>query len=154
MFKLQKSNQISNRDQVFDLSSSIFEDFFQKAFNQDFFSDLGLSVENAAYPKLDIQKYKDRVEVSAAIPGMKKEDVKVDISDGILTIEGSKQEDSGGETLFRDFKKSSFRRSISLGFDVKEDESQASYKDGVLTVSLPLSVKEPEKPKKKFLEIK
>jgi HSP20 family protein len=89
----------------------------------------------------------------AEIPGLDKKNVTVDVEDSILTISGDKHgfDDSGGKCITRELKQSSFKRSFNLGEHLDGDNVGASFKDGMLSISVPK--KEPEKPKKKFVKI-
>jgi HSP20 family protein len=78
----------------------------------------------------------------------------VDVEDGVLTISGDKHsifEDDGAKVLRRELKQSSFKRSFELGEQLDGDNINASFKDGVLSISIPKI--EPEKPKKHTIKI-
>ncbi|MCK5064632.1 MAG: Hsp20/alpha crystallin family protein [Candidatus Fermentibacteraceae bacterium] len=71
---------------------------------------------------------------------MKREDIEIDIANGILSIKGEKKEEISeeGKTWHRrEVRYGSFSRSFTLPADVKADESKASYANGVLTIVLP-----------------
>jgi HSP20 family protein len=90
----------------------------------------------------------------AEIPGLNKKQLNVEVEEGILTISGDKHntfEDDGAKVLRRELKQSSFKRSFELGEQLDGDNIDASFKDGVLSVSIPKI--EPEKPKKTFVKI-
>jgi len=73
------------------------------------------------------------------MPGMNKEDVKISIHDNILTLKGEKkQEKEEKEENYHRVERSygSFSRSFMLPATVKADQVKASYKDGVLNISL------------------
>ena len=76
------------------------------------------------------------------------------MEDGVLTISGDKHsifEDDGAKVLRRELKQSSFKRSFELGEQLDGDNINASFKDGVLSISIPKI--EPEKPKKHTIKI-
>ena len=100
------------------------------------------------YPLVDISESADEITVTAEVPGMKKEDIKISIQDNILTMQGEKhkddvENDKSYHRLERMF--GSFERSFSLSTSVQRDKVKAKYKDGILTISLPKS--EDAKPK-------
>ena len=53
----------------------------------------------AAYPKVDIVDFKDRLEITSEIPGLTKKDISIEVKDSILTISGKKQEKNENEEL-------------------------------------------------------
>ena len=99
-------------------------------------------------PALDVYEEKDRFVVKAELPGMKKEEIEVSFQDGSLSIAGERQsetkhEDAEVYRAERFFGR--FQRTVTLPASVATDQVKASYKDGVLTVTLPKT--EEAKPK-------
>jgi HSP20 family protein len=104
---------------------------------------------NGWTPSLDIYQNADDIVAIVELPGMSKEDINISLHDGTLTISGERKEQSeqkaeNAERTERFVGK--FRRSISLPTRVDAGKVAASYKDGVLTVTLPKA--EEAKPKK------
>ena len=99
-------------------------------------------------PALDLYQNNDNVVAVVELPGMRKEDIDVSLQDGMLTIAGERQSSVGeGENTERSERFSGkFRRSITLPTGVDASKVSASYKDGILTVTLPKA--EEAKPKK------
>ena len=99
-------------------------------------------------PVLDLYQTADNVVAVVELPGMRKEDINISLHDGMLTIAGERQSSSGeGENAERTERFSGkFRRSISLPTRVDASKVSATYKDGILTVTLPKA--EEAKPKK------
>ena len=99
-------------------------------------------------PALDLYQNNDNVVVVVELPGMRKEDIDISLHDGMLTIAGERQISSGeGESAERTERFSGkFRRSISLPTRIDAGKVNATYKDGILTVTLPKA--EEAKPKK------
>jgi HSP20 family protein len=99
-------------------------------------------------PTIDVYEDKDSVIVKAALPGMKKEDIEISLEGSTLTISGERkqeEEKNEGETYRSERYFGRFQRSLTLPTAVDPDKIQASYKDGVLTVSCAKS--EDSKPK-------
>ena len=99
-------------------------------------------------PSLDVYQDKDNVFVKAELPGMKKEDIEISLEDGVLTIAGErKHEEEGkqGESFRSERFFGRFHRSVALPTPVVSSNVKASYKDGILTVTLPKA--EEAKPK-------
>jgi HSP20 family protein len=108
-----------------------------------------------AAPAVDIAESEKAYEVTAELPGMEEKNIEVRIANGNLTIKGEKQEEK--EEKKKDYYLSerhfgSFERRFRLPEGVDADKIEASFKKGVLTVTLP---KKPEaqKPEKK-IEVK
>ncbi|HPD52405.1 MAG: Hsp20/alpha crystallin family protein [Bacteroidota bacterium] len=86
-------------------------------------------------PAVNVKDGKDQYEIEVAAPGLKKEDFKIRVEHGILTISSeqkSEKETKEGEYTRREFNYQSFSRSFALPQDVKEEDIQASYADGIL----------------------
>jgi HSP20 family protein len=99
-------------------------------------------------PALDVFDDKDNFVVKAELPGMKKDEIDITLHDGALTISGErKHERDVSETgTFRSERYfGKFQRSVTLPAAVDAGKVAASYKDGVLTVTLPKA--EEAKPK-------
>lgn len=93
------------------------------------------------WPKIELEDGDTKLIISAELPGMTEKDVQVEIANGVLTIRGEKKAERNGEgKYFTERYYGSFERQIPLE-DVREDKVQASFKNGVLTVSLPKSDK-------------
>lgn len=95
----------------------------------------------ALFPRVDIRDRNDHFEISAEMPGVKKEDLHVTLNNGVLTLEAeSRQEDKeekDGKLIRQERRYGKFMRSFDLGPGVNEADIKASFKDGVLTVSAP-----------------
>jgi HSP20 family protein len=102
---------------------------------------------NGWSPALDVYQNNDNVVVVAELPGMKKEEIEISLHDGTLTIGGErKHEASNGEKSERNERYiGKFRRSITLPVRVDSNKVSATYRDGILTVTLPKA--EEAKPK-------
>ena len=91
------------------------------------------------WPKIELNDTGKALTVSAELPGMTEKDVQVEIANGVLTIRGEKKSERSGEgKYFTERYYGSFARQIPLE-DVQEDKAEASFKNGVLTISLPKS---------------
>jgi HSP20 family protein len=94
---------------------------------------------NGWTPAIDVYQTNDDVVALVELPGMKKEDIELSLHDGMLTISGErKSETQDGEKTQRTERfVGKFRRSISLPTRVDAGKVSATYKDGILTVTLP-----------------
>lgn len=126
----------------------------EKFYLDDFFDDF---VPMPKMPKnemkCDIYEKGGKVHIELDVPGFNKEDVKVDLDDGILTIAATKHEDKEEKekNYYRKERSfGSFKRQFNVG-NVKENEIDAKFNSGVLKISFP---KEEQKQSKKFIAIK
>ena len=118
-----------NDDNFFDL----FDNFERKFFGNS----------SAALPdfRTDIRDAGDHFVLEAELPGFSKEDIKLDVKDGILTIsaqhsENKDEKDDKGSYIRRERRFGSFTRSFDVT-GVDEEHITASYNNGVLELSLP-----------------
>lgn len=118
-----------NDDNLFDTFDQFTRDFFRNS--------------NTALPafRTDIRDAGDKYVLEAELPGFDKEDITLDVKEGILTIsavhkDSSEQKDEKGTYLRRERRFGSFQRSFDItGID--ESGISAAYKNGVLELSLP-----------------
>jgi HSP20 family protein len=91
------------------------------------------------WPKIELSETDKTVTVSAELPGMSEKDVQVEIANGVLSIRGEKKSERNDEgKFFSERYYGSFQRQIPLE-GVQEDKAEATFQNGVLTVSLPKS---------------
>lgn len=91
-------------------------------------------------PAMDVIEREDAFVAELELPGMKPEDFQVELNDGVLTIRGERKQET--EEKGKQFHRTervfgSFERRIELPTAVEADKIEASYKDGVLTVTVP-----------------
>lgn len=104
-------------------------------------------------PTVDITENNEEFQIKAELPEVKKEDVKIRIEDGVLSISGErKQEKEEQNKKFHRVERSygSFMRSFTLPTNIDETKIRADYKDGVLTLRIPKSAEA----KPKAVEVK
>lgn len=126
---------------------NLFDDFFAP-----FSGVVDDTVARGYRPSVDIYEKEDRLCIEAELPGFDKENITVDVKGRLLTIGGERV----GDDEVKDEKKyrrerhyGSFERSFRLPYEVTEDQINATYKDGVLT----LLVDKPEEQKPKHITI-
>jgi HSP20 family protein len=102
---------------------------------------------NGWTPAMDLYQTTDDIVAMVELPGMRKEDIEISLHDGMLTISGERKEEKAeGEKAARTERfVGKFRRSISLPTRVDSNKVNATYRDGILTVTLPKA--EEAKPK-------
>lgn len=104
-------------------------------------------------PSVDISETDGEYQIKAEIPDVKKEDVKVTLEDGVLTIQGERkyEKEEKGKKFHRiERSYGSFARTFSVPDVIEAEKVKAEFKDGVLNLHLPKS----EKAKPKAIEVK
>lgn len=116
----------------------VFDEFFRPW--TDWFDTTNLMGRVLNVPAVNIAEHKDEYQVSVAVPGMKKDDFKIDVEGNVLTISSEKEEtseDTEGQYTRREYNYSSFTRSFTLPDEVNKEKIEAKYEDGVLKISMP-----------------
>lgn len=113
----------------------------------------GLLPERLSTFPVDVSQTGNEVTVKAAMPGIKPEDVRIEVLGSTLTITGERKEEKETKEenyTTREMRMGRFQRQIMLPSEVNPDAAQAKYENGVLTLTLPLS----EKAKPKTIQVK
>ena len=126
-------------------------------FGDDFFRDDFFKGEKNNLMKTDIKETDKSYILDIDLPGYNKEDIKVDITDGYLTINAKTSnevnEEEKGKYVRRERFMGEATRSFYVGEDIKEDEIKASFKNGILNLEVPKVSPEEKKSEKKYIEI-
>lgn len=135
-----------NKDRDLDFfNDSVFDDFFNRPF---FYSKRQIM-------RTDLREEENHYLLDIELPGLNKEDIKLSLEDGYLTVGVEKeddkdQKDDQGRFIRRERFYGSCSRRFYVG-SVNEADIQAEYKDGILTINVP---KVQEADKKKFISVK
>jgi HSP20 family protein len=110
----------------------IFDDFWGRRTAED--------GDRLIAPAIDVTEDEHHLTITAELPGLKKEDVRIQVENGVLSISGEKKFEQ--ETKEKNFHRmerryGSFYRAVALPKGVEADNADAEFKDGVLTVRLP-----------------
>jgi HSP20 family protein len=127
----RRNNSVEKRNDFWDMGS-VFENFFDDSFLPGFF-------RGANQIKADIRENEKEYIVDAEIPGVKKEDIKLELRDDVLTIVVEHNEEVNEERdnyIRRERKSGSYSRSFQVD-NVKNEDVKASYDNGILTITLP-----------------
>ncbi|MCX7086824.1 MAG: Hsp20/alpha crystallin family protein [Methylococcales bacterium] len=142
---------------AFDEFDHFFDDFLSRKWPRLVDWNFPVALEKSfgfeqGIPKVDIIDRESEIEVQAALPGVKKEDLDVSINNQTITIRATtkteKKED--GKYFRREITQGEFQRTLTLPEYVDNEHVKASFKDGILKVSIPKT----EKGKRKTIEIK
>jgi HSP20 family protein len=99
-----------------------------------------LTLNGVGEVPVDMYQEKDSLVVKAALPGVKPEEVDITIDDNVLTISGEhkeEQETKEDEYIRRERYYGAFSRSVAMPIKVKGDKAEATFEEGVLTLTLP-----------------
>lgn len=115
-----------------------------RLFEDSFVSPLTLRTFNgeAVAPPLDVHQTADEIVVTAALPGIKPDDVDITITGQTLSIRGefkADEEISRDQYLYRERRHGTFNRQIQLPVRVQGDAASATFENGLLTLSIPKS---------------
>lgn len=117
-------------------TQSTFSDFFN-----DFFNDSLMSRDYfKSVPAVNISERPNDYLIEMAAPGFGKEDFKLNVDNDVLTISAEKKnekKDENSRFTRKEFQYSSFSRTFTMPEHVEADKIDASYKEGVLTLTLP-----------------
>ena len=107
-------------------------------------------------PRVDVHNKRHKYVINAELPGVKKENLKVNYENGVLVIEATMKDETSdeeeGKVIRRERRFGKFSRSFYLGDDINEAEIDASFEDGLLKLQIPKS--EPVQEEKRQIEIK
>ena len=121
----------------------LFEDAFRGFEGLPGFA--GLTGRGVTWPSLEVSESEKEIRISAELPGLEEKDVEVLLGDGVLTLRGEKKSESEDkERQFSERYYGRFERRIALPAEVEADQVRASFRNGVLTVTLPKSAKAQE----------
>ncbi|SEN09224.1 heat shock protein Hsp20 [bacterium A37T11] len=124
-------------------------------FDSLFTDSLGRDPFVAKVPAVNIAEKEDAYQIELAAPGLAKEDFKINVEDDVLTISAEKKsesEEEGKRYSKREYSYSSFQRSFTLPDSIDQEKIEASYKDGVLFLTV--AKKEEAKVVAKQIEVK
>jgi len=134
---------------------TFFDDFF-KPWNEWFGNEAGIWNRAMTVPPVNITENKNEYLVSLAVPGMKKNDFKIDVEGNMLIISSEKtetKEESDKKFTRKEYNYSSFSRSFTLPEEINREMIEARYEDGVLKLVLPRK-EEARKPSAKQIAVK
>ena len=134
-------------DDLMDLPRFEFPDIDRKLYGK-----------NAAHVmKTDVREHEDGYEVDIDLPGFKKDEIKLALENGYLTVAAGKalnsdEKDKKGKVIRQERYSGSMQRSFYVGENVTEEEIKAKFEDGVLKLTVPKKEKA-EVPEKKLIQI-
>lgn len=135
---------IPRRKNEFDLLGEMFEDPF-------------FTEHESKIMKTDIKEKKDKYLIDVELPGYEKENIKMDVEDGYLTvhaeIDSNKEEKEEGKFVRRERYVGSCSRSFYVGTEIQAEDIKASFKNGMLKIEVPKKEEKKELPEKRYIQI-
>jgi len=113
-----------------------FPSLMSEFFNEDF--GLNFVNRNHSVPSVNSIENNDSFEIDLAVPGMKKDDFKIELIDKVLIISSENSNSIENDNMrLNEFNYSSFQRSFRIPESVELDKIKANYKNGILKIILP-----------------
>ncbi len=140
------------------MTNVIFKPFIGERGLDKFFNEFTNDVEFPLnrFPRVDVVDDEKSIKLIAELPGVKKEDVKILLEDGFLTMSGEKKNEFEGKEEINIFKNErlfgKFERKFELPEDINPDEIKAKFENGLLNISIAKLA--PEKTKERIIEVK
>lgn len=109
------------------------------SFDEDVFDRI-VNTENGVYFPADIYEKDGNIHVRAELPGISKDDIDIEIKDGLLTLKSEKQEEKEVKEdayYVKECRIGRYKRSFRLPDDIDEENVSADLKDGILSITLP-----------------
>ena len=131
-------------------NNDLFDDLFDNVFRAPVFGGQSLM-------KTDVREKDGKYILDIEMPGYKKEDVRISLYNGTLTISAehhssNEEKDDNGRMIRQERDSGSCSRSFYVGDGIKDTDVQASFADGILKIELPTEQKKEEE-EKKFINI-
>ena len=127
-------------------------DLLSEMFRDPFFDE-----RESRVMKKDIKEKKDKYVIDIDLPGYEKENIKIEVEDGYLTvhatIDSNKEEKEEGKFVRKERYMGSCSRSFYVGDDVKEEDIKATFRNGILRLEVPKVEEKKELPEKKYIQI-
>lgn len=140
------------------------KDMFDDFFGFPFYDDKELKkMEKKLYGhreknlmKTDVKEHKNGYELEMDLPGFKKDEIKVSLENGYLTVSAAKesgQEKEAGKYIRRERYAGACQRTFYVGEDMQQEEIKGEFKHGILKLSIPKKEQKPAVEEKRYIEI-
>ena len=124
---------------------------------EDMFRDPFFDERESRVMKTDIKEKKDKYVIDIDLPGYEKENIKIEVEDGYLTVHAStntnKEETEEGKFVRKERYVGSCSRSFYVGEEVNDEDIKATFKNGTLKLEIPKKEEKKELPEKKYIQI-
>lgn len=123
----------------FKRENDLFDNAFKSIFDSPFFNS-EIADTTSFRPRTRITENKDNFFINLEMPGIPKENVKIEVENNLLSVKGEKKAEHKTEDtnlVMNEIVYGEFCRTFNLSKDIKVDDIQAEFKDGLLIVTLP-----------------
>jgi HSP20 family protein len=143
MLQVLRPSVLCNRSTELTNWANVLDRFFESDNRLDY---------RASSPKTNVLEFDDHYRLDMYIPGVAKEDLKIELENNRLTVSKPVQQDQGNEKFnLQEFENNGFERSFTLSNDIDSANLKADHKNGILSITLPK--KEEAKPVKREISI-
>lgn len=115
-----------------------------------------MSTPTKRTPRMDVYEDKGEIVVKAELPGIKAEEIDVNVENNMLTVKAEKEEEKEEKEkgyYRRELSRGFYSRAVALPAEVEEEKAEAKCKDGVLTVRVPKKKEKQEQKKGKKIKV-
>ncbi len=119
---------------------SALQNSISRLFDESFFRSADRSLAQGWMFPVDIKDAADAIVIKAELPGLSKEDIRINFKDNVITVTGERKQEEkeeGADFIRVERRYGSFSRSFSVDVPVKEDEIKARYDNGLLEITIP-----------------
>ena len=140
-------------------NDNVFDDFFDFPFYDDRAEKKLYGHHAANLMKTDVQEHDDGYTLEMDLPGFKKDEIKIELNNGYMTISAAKgldedeKDKKSGKYIRRERYTGSCQRSFYVGEDVTEEDIKAEFKHGILKLFVPKKEVKPAVEQKKYVSI-
>lgn len=143
--RIKKHFEVAKTNPVDPVESLLWRDPFEWFFGGALTNSICLAPNLMPQSSLNVSDLEDRYEATLDAPGFSKEELKVSLKHGVLTVTGKQEKNEENRKS-----RSEIRHSIYIGEGLDSDKIEAQHKDGVLTIKIPKG----DDPKSREIEIK
>ena len=140
----------------FKKNNDLLNETLNSVFGNQLFSNWeNMNLTKSYTPKVNITEDRDNFNIKMELPGLTKEDIKLSVENNVLSVSGSKKEETKTEdknVIVNELFYGEFSRNFNLSKDIKIEAIDAEFKDGILNITLPKV--EEAKPVVKEIDIK
>ena len=134
----------------------LFDDFGEDFFNEPFFKNNAVGVKNISS---DVKELDNGYKLEMELPGFAKEDIKAELAEGYLTIsaehsETKNEENNDGKYIRKERYYGKCQRSFFVGDEILQEDINAKFENGILTMFIPKKEEKPAVEEKKYIAIK
>lgn len=124
----------------FEEMDRMLESFFPQGWLRQFRAPWEMAEAETRFPRVDIVDRDDDILLRAAIPGVRRQDLEISVTENTITLKGSagrEEEEEKGSYYRHEILHGAFVRTVSLPSDIDTDKTQAKFNEGILEITMP-----------------